>query len=220
MGALERIVDRSGRGRRAEHPRAEDEAEDGRTRDGRPLLAINSVRGAGVEAVMGYVLWLREDVPAAERHMPEEARELLERSVFLDGSRGERLTSPFAIVASRWTYSSNFRYVIVECATAPRRHFNPTGRRACSRAPPRPQRPSGATSRPSSSGHSNDPNRARRYAASPRSYRAPRKSTDTSSRPWSRRQPSVARAIDGKTLPARKRKLAQKTRPSVPTVDP
>jgi hypothetical protein len=62
-----------------EHPRAEDEADDARGRNGPPLLAINSVRGAGVEAVMGYVSWLREDVPAAERHMPEEARELLDR---------------------------------------------------------------------------------------------------------------------------------------------
>jgi hypothetical protein len=62
-----------------EHPRAEDEAEDASGRDSSRLLAISSVRGAGVEAVMGYVWWLREDVPAAERHMPEEARELLDR---------------------------------------------------------------------------------------------------------------------------------------------
>jgi hypothetical protein len=62
-----------------EHPSTEDEAEEGRGRNGPPILAINSVRGAGVEAVMSYVWWLGEDVPTAERRLPEEARELLER---------------------------------------------------------------------------------------------------------------------------------------------
>lgn len=62
-----------------EHPRATDEAEEDKERNGPPLLAINSVRGAGIEAVMGYLWWLREDLAAAERHMPDEARELLDR---------------------------------------------------------------------------------------------------------------------------------------------
>jgi hypothetical protein len=62
-----------------EHPSAADErAEDG-DREGPPLLAVSSVRGAALEAAVAYVWWLKEDLPAAERHMPEEARELLER---------------------------------------------------------------------------------------------------------------------------------------------
>jgi hypothetical protein len=62
-----------------EHPRATDEADEDKEGTGPPLLAINSVRGAGIDAVMGYVWWLREDLPSAERHMPDEARELLDR---------------------------------------------------------------------------------------------------------------------------------------------
>lgn len=62
-----------------EHPTPDDEDnEDGR-RNGPPLLAINSVRGAAFEAVVSYVWWLRGDAPADERHMPDEARELLDR---------------------------------------------------------------------------------------------------------------------------------------------
>jgi hypothetical protein len=61
-----------------EHPRAEDERdEDGR--DGPQLLAASSVRGCAFEAVAGYIWWLRGDEPAADRRMPEEAKELLDR---------------------------------------------------------------------------------------------------------------------------------------------
>jgi len=62
-----------------EHPTADDENDDGTGGDDPPLLAMNSVRGAGIEAVMGYVWWLRQDVAPAERRMPEQARELLDR---------------------------------------------------------------------------------------------------------------------------------------------
>jgi hypothetical protein len=60
-----------------EHPRAEDEREDwGHERPA--LLAINSVRGCAIDAVVGYVWWLRGE-PAEERSMPGEAKELLDR---------------------------------------------------------------------------------------------------------------------------------------------
>jgi len=60
-----------------EHPRAEDEHdEEGHERPA--LLAINSVRGCAIDAVVGYVWWLRGD-PAEERSMPPEAKELLDR---------------------------------------------------------------------------------------------------------------------------------------------
>jgi hypothetical protein len=61
-----------------EHPSAADERAEG-DREVPPLLAISSVRGAAVEAVVAYVWWLKEDAPAPERRMPDEARELLER---------------------------------------------------------------------------------------------------------------------------------------------
>jgi hypothetical protein len=61
-----------------EHPAAGDEV-DGGNLDDAPSLAMNSVRGAGIEAAMGYVWWLRQDVPLPDRHMPNEARELLDR---------------------------------------------------------------------------------------------------------------------------------------------
>jgi hypothetical protein len=60
-----------------EHPRAEDERDE--EEHHRPaLLAINSVRGCAIDAVVAYVWWLRGD-PAEERTMPAEARELLDR---------------------------------------------------------------------------------------------------------------------------------------------
>ncbi len=61
------------------HPTREDEDDEDVQRSGPPLLAINSVRGAAFEAVVGYIWWLRDEALAEERHMADEARELLDR---------------------------------------------------------------------------------------------------------------------------------------------
>jgi hypothetical protein len=59
-----------------EHPRAADESTE--TGERLAILAINSVRGCAIEAVVGYVGWLRGEL-GDESGMPPEAEELLER---------------------------------------------------------------------------------------------------------------------------------------------
>ena len=60
-----------------EHPSPDDEREEGEGRLGPPLLAINSVRGAALEAAVMYVWWLKGE--GEDRRMPDEARALFER---------------------------------------------------------------------------------------------------------------------------------------------
>ena len=56
---------------------ADEEREDGLQQAA--MLALNSVRGAAMDAAMSYIWWVVADLEQAERRLPEEARVLLER---------------------------------------------------------------------------------------------------------------------------------------------